>query len=164
MSTLFEKMGKRYTEYMTLQGRNQARRVLLSQGNSVLEDLGISRELLESGVSAWPWKVAVDQPVPVAITPHITPHITPQITPHISRREQNRAIRELRALSDKDLRDIGVSRGSIVDVVKNGRPGLDAPVIPAASWSIVANQAIGTASVDLDDTAANAPLQSSAAA
>ncbi len=68
MSTLFEKFGKRYAEYKTRQGRHQARSILLSQGNAVLEDLGISRELLESGVNAWPWKTTVEQPVPVAVT------------------------------------------------------------------------------------------------
>ena len=151
MSTLFEKFGKRYAEYKTRQGRHQARSILLSQGNAVLEDLGISRELLESGVSAWPWKTTVEQPVPVAVTPHC------------SRREQNRAIRELRAMSNKDLRDIGVSRSSIVNIVKNGRPGLDVPAASETAWSALANQTTGTASVDLDETAANAPLPSSSA-
>ena len=154
MSTLFDRLGTRYTEYMTHQGRYQARRVLLSQSNAVLEDLGISRHLLESGINAWPWQTTVEQPAPVAVTPSY----------RYSRREQNRAIRELRALSDKELRDIGVSRGSIVDVVKNGRPGLDVHAVPAVAWSASANQTTGTASVDLDETAANAPLSSSAAA
>ena len=152
MSALFEKLSTRYTEYMIHQGRNQARRVLLSQGNAVLEDLGISRDLLESGLSAWPWKVAVDQPAPMAITPKS------------SRREQNRAIRVLRAFSDKELRDIGVSRDSIIDAVRNGRPGMDRTAVPAVAWKTLAKESIGTASVDLDDTAANAPLQSTVAA
>lgn len=152
MSALFENIGTRYAEYMTRQGRYQARGVLLSQGNAVLEDLGISRELLESGVSAWPWKLVVDQPVPVVTTQQF------------SWGERRRAIRELRALSNKELQDIGISRDSIVDAVKNGRPGAAYPEVRAADWSTLANDAIGTASDDFDSTAANTPLQSTVAA
>jgi len=152
MSALFEKLGTRYTQYMIRQGRNQARHVLLSQSDNVLEDLGISRDLLEAGVNAWPWSSAVEQPVPLAIA-----------SPN-SWLEQRRAIRELRALSDRELQDIGINRGSIVDRVKNGRPGLDTPAVPAATWKNLAKQPVGAAPVDLDDTAANAPLTKSAAA
>lgn len=37
----------------------------------------------------------------------------------------HRAIRELRALSDRDLDDLGFSRNNIEDAVRNGRKGVD---------------------------------------
>ena len=40
-------------------------------------------------------------------------------------RELRKAERQLQALSDKELRDLGISRGEIPYVVRNGRPGID---------------------------------------
>ena len=40
-------------------------------------------------------------------------------------KEIRRAIRELRALSDRDLNDLGFSRSNIENVVRNGRKDLD---------------------------------------
>jgi hypothetical protein len=40
-------------------------------------------------------------------------------------KEIRRAIRELRALSDRDLDDLGLSRSSIEAAVRNGRRGVD---------------------------------------
>ena len=39
--------------------------------------------------------------------------------------EIREAERQLKALSDKELRDLGISRGEIPHVVRNGRPGID---------------------------------------
>lgn len=153
MSALLQTIGTRYTEYMIQKGRNQARQVLLSQNDTILEDLGISRGLLESGLKAWPWKTTVEQPAPELA-----------VKRQYNWLEELRAIRELRALSNKELLDIGINRGSIVDAVKNGRPGVEVAALPAGNWSNLANQAIGTASVDLDETAANTPLPNTAAA
>jgi len=40
-------------------------------------------------------------------------------------KELREAERQLQALSDKELQDLGISRGEIPYVVRNGRPGLD---------------------------------------
>lgn len=40
-------------------------------------------------------------------------------------KEIRRAIRELRALSDRDLDDLGFSRSNIEDAVRNGRKAAD---------------------------------------
>jgi uncharacterized protein YjiS (DUF1127 family) len=40
----------------------------------------------------------------------------------VSRAETRRAIAELRGLSDAQLRDIGIDRGSIIYSVKHGKP------------------------------------------
>lgn len=41
--------------YMTYTGRVKTREVLLTYSDRMLVDAGFSRELLESGVKAWPW-------------------------------------------------------------------------------------------------------------
>lgn len=38
-------------------GRNVVRDELLSKDDRFLADIGISRELLEEGVGAWPWRI-----------------------------------------------------------------------------------------------------------
>lgn len=154
MYAFLENIGTRYIDYMIRRGRSQARHVLMAKSDSILEDLGISRELLESGVSAWPWTEGVERTEPMVISKQVEP----------SRSQQKRAIRELQALSDRDLHDLGVGRGSIAEMVRFGRPDIDVPAIQHNSWKNLANDSIGAAAVNLDDTAANAPLSKSAAA
>ena len=100
---------KGYENYMTRVGRSQARRVLLTQDQRALEDMGISYSLLLKGTSEWPWREDTEaaEYAPIKDTP--------------SRRDEKRAIRELRAMTNAELRDIGISRGGIVDAVRNGR-------------------------------------------
>lgn len=43
-------------------------------------------------------------------------------TPRMSRRAKRRAIAELRGLSDNQLKDIGIDRGSITHSVMHGKP------------------------------------------
>lgn len=40
--------------------RIRTRRELLDRSNRILEDIGISRALLEDGVHAWPWRDGFD--------------------------------------------------------------------------------------------------------
>ena len=40
---------------------------------------------------------------------------------------ENDALRELQKYSDKELADIGITRGEIRHVVKHGRAGIDVP-------------------------------------
>jgi len=74
-----------------------------------LEDVGISRDLLLQGVSQWPWRadavISTDQPE------------------KLSTAEINKAIRELSDMTDKELWDLGIARGSIRQVVTNGPEG-----------------------------------------
>jgi len=44
-----------------------------------------------------------------------------------ARKANRKAIAELRALSDAQLKDIGINRGSITYSVMNGKPDGDAP-------------------------------------
>jgi len=87
-------------------GRRKALAELNTLSDQTLENLGISRSLLSQGISAWPWKS--DMEVNSAALPN-------------KRSEIKAAIRELQALNDKDLADIGISRGEIAHVVKYGR-------------------------------------------
>ena len=47
----------RFQNYMTRLANVKTRRILLQLDDRVLQDAGISRELLLSGVSAWPWRI-----------------------------------------------------------------------------------------------------------
>jgi len=70
-----------------------------------LDDLGISRSLLSQGISSWPWKSDMEVNSTALSS---------------KRREIKAAIKELQALNDKELADIGISRGEITHVVKFG--------------------------------------------
>lgn len=91
--------------------RARTRRILLDRSDRFLEDVGISRELLEAGVHAWPWRV--DGSVP------------PAEPVRESRRGLRKAIRELNAYSDRELADLGLARADIPRAVLYGRPGID---------------------------------------
>lgn len=39
--------------------KDRARRELLMQSDRFLDDVGLSRDLLEAGVRAWPWRIDV---------------------------------------------------------------------------------------------------------
>lgn len=99
----------RYDNHMTMKGRREVRKILLNKSPRALEDMGIDLYLLNQGVEAWPWRTGE---VPA----------TPARAVAVSKsREQRRAIRELRSMSNAELSDIGITRGSIVDAVKHGR-------------------------------------------
>lgn len=87
-------------------GRRKALSELNKMGDRTLEDLGISRALLSQGVVAWPWKSNME--------------LNNTVKPS-KRSDIRAAINELRALNDRDLADIGISRGEIAHVVKFGR-------------------------------------------
>ncbi len=87
-------------------GRRKALAELNTMSDRTLEDLGISRALLSQGISSWPWKSNME----VANAAKTS-----------KRSEIKAAIKELQALNDKELADIGISRGEIAHVVKHGR-------------------------------------------
>ncbi len=90
----------------------EARAHLLSLDDRLLEDAGFSRELLEQGVKAWPWRSAE----------YLKNNQPPVMQ---SQQDLNTAASTLRGFSDKDLRDLGIGRGEIGYVVRHGRPGFD---------------------------------------
>lgn len=110
MYRMFRNMARGYERYMTYRGRSIARDTLLRCDDRVLADNGFSRDLLELGVKAWPWRVE-------------EPETT--IMPAAMLRSTRQAIAELEAYSDADLQDLGISRGSIRQSVMAGRVGIE---------------------------------------
>ena len=90
--------------------RSLERRNLLELDARVLADIGISRELLEWGVGAWPWRMQQDD-VPAPYIP--------------SRTVVKQAVAELSAYTDRELNDLGLTRGGIEDAVVYGRVGIE---------------------------------------
>ena len=96
---------------MTYAGRKRALEILLNSSDRILTDAGLSRELLEQGVRAWPWKAEqLDQKQQPIMFDKIA---------------SDRAIKELSTYSEPELHDLGITRGSIEEVVKHGRPGIE---------------------------------------
>ena len=88
-------------------GRRKALAELNTMSDRTLEDLGISRALLSQGIQSWPWKSNMEG---INDSPS-----------HSKSNEIKAAIKELQAYNDRDLADLGISRGEIVDLVTNGR-------------------------------------------
>jgi len=87
-------------------GRRRALAELNTMSDRTLEDLGISRSLLSQGIQSWPWKSNMELNNVAAVS---------------KSKEIKAAIKELQAYNDRDLADLGISRGEIVDIVMNGR-------------------------------------------
>ena len=104
-------------------GRARTRDVLLRQSDRTLADAGFSRELLLAGVRAWPWRAegASDDARDAAEL----------------RERQRRAVRELRAMDDRELDDLAIARADIPRVVREGRAGIEV-VRPAQDDRIAA--------------------------
>ena len=95
-----------------IQALKETRAYLLSLDDRLLEDAGFSRTLLKQGLKAWPWRSA-----------EYSENNNHQ--PRPGQKELNKAASTLRGFSDKDLRDLGISRGEIGYVVEHGRAGFD---------------------------------------
>ena len=93
--------------------RSRLRHSLLQLDARLLADAGFSRELVEAGVRAWPWRTPAEPEglgsLPFGRRP--------------TEADYRAAIAELESYSDADLLDLGLSRGAIPEAVRNGRPG-----------------------------------------
>lgn len=106
-----KKLADRYNGYMINLGKKRALEVLLNTSDRMLEDAGFSRELLEQGVKAWPWKLQHDEQ---------------QLEPlGFEELANERAVGELETLSERELHDLGIARGSIKEAVQNGRRNIE---------------------------------------
>lgn len=97
-------------------GHARARGELLQLSDHILDDIGISRRLLEQGVDAWPWR---EDGATAAATKQATLDFKP-------------AIAELRRYNDAELNELGIARSRIQTVVEKGREGIDSPYDAAA--------------------------------
>ena len=57
MFPIVKKIASRYNSYMTTMARARTLEVLLNSSDRLLDDAGFSRDLLEQGVAAWPWRI-----------------------------------------------------------------------------------------------------------
>lgn len=119
MSTTFQSMKAGFFRYFTQIAHARVRQELLYRDDEFLASAGISRQLLEQGINAWPWRLQdaelESQPQP--------PEQNTEIA--VSKREYAKAVAELNGYSDAELADLGISRGSIKYAVRHGRPGID---------------------------------------
>ena|SRR5450631_2222746 len=91
--------------------KRRDRKLLLKLDDRTLADIAISREMLEQGVKAWPWRLPEDSVQVAAVAGSF-----------------RTAVRELESYNDAELADLGISRGSIQDAVLHGRPGIEQPL------------------------------------
>ena len=103
-------------------GRERLRRHLLGLSDRTLEDAGFSRELLESGADAWPWRAQAEDH---GVRPGVG-------RAGLANREIKQAVTELNAYSDVELADLGLARHQIEDAVRYGRPGYEGKLGHAA--------------------------------
>lgn len=94
-----------------MRARRSVREELLSLSEARLDDLGFDRNLLFQGVNAWPWRAETET--------FVKPETESQ--PVLTRRELRRAERELQAMSDRELSELGIARSDIRRAV-NGEP------------------------------------------
>lgn len=127
MNRLFALAGSSYNRIKTNLARRQALNALMRQSDATLRDIGISRELLHAGVDCWPWHAIERPPLRASSVTRVSPNTA----------EATRAVRELKSYSDRELRDIGITRDTIAEAVYHGRGGVghtavhDVPAIGA---------------------------------
>ena len=115
MTSFLHKIWAGYETAMIRVGRDHARRQLLRMSDRSLADAGFSRDLLEAGVGAWPWRREEADAALVAA-----------LGEERARRAAERcAVRELEAYGDADLADLGIARADIERAVREGRAGLE---------------------------------------
>jgi len=102
-------MIKTIQRYLQNHALHRTRNTLLTMSERQLEDAGISRALLLEGISQWPWRAEQ------------LDNVTEQ-PPKSDSAEIRRAIKELSAMSDRELWDLGIHRGNIRQAVETGRP------------------------------------------
>ena len=100
--------------FLTWLERSRLRQKLLRMDERRLSDIGYSRALLEDGMRAWPWRLQIDS---IAGLGRLN------FSDAFRRSDYAKAVAELRAYSDAELSDLGMTRGIIEEAVRNGRPG-----------------------------------------
>ncbi len=98
-------MFKAFKIHMQNYALHKTRAHLMGLTDRQLDDAGISRYLLNQGVDAWPWR----EQEGVARQPA-----------RLNSKEIDSAIRELSRMSNRELRDIGIDRGTIRHSVLHG--------------------------------------------
>ena len=108
-------------------GRRMARTQLLNMSDRQLNDFGVSRHLLMEGISAWPWRDASTADLAGEGLARI-PAITNVGKNVIGAKDIKKAVKELSSFSDRELAELGVTRHSIEESVRYGRPAIEGTV------------------------------------
>jgi len=82
-------------------GRERARHELLRLDPRLIEDAGLSRELLHQGIGSWPWRLKDEAEA-----------LEASRAANYAAKAEKRAIRELSAMSDKELADLVMKKSS----------------------------------------------------
>jgi len=107
---------KRITNYLEYYAKVRTHQILLTLSERQLEDAGISKELVLKGTSAWPWRFeepSVALPVKASVSKI-------KATSLVTDEEFKRAMDDLHQMSDRELRDLGITRGEINTAVRYG--------------------------------------------
>lgn len=113
-----KKLAKHLMNYMEYYGKVKSRQLLLGLSDRQLEDAGISKELLLKGTNEWPWRVEVQ---PVAPLNNLDlAHLNDIVPAPVRNDEYQQAVTDLDKMSDRELLDMGISRGEIRHAVKYG--------------------------------------------
>lgn len=99
---ILKSLSSSFNSYFTHMGRARAREILLKNSDRMLEDAGLSRELLESGVKAWPWRAPAQELLPLAFD-------------HF---DKSSAMLETTEGSDFELKNTGITTGSFPEAVE----------------------------------------------
>lgn len=69
MSGKFAVLKKGFNRFTAELARDRVRREFLARDDRFLDDVGVSRELLEQGLAAWPWKAGQQPARAVVVKP-----------------------------------------------------------------------------------------------
>lgn len=98
LSNIWQSMQRHFANL----ARARAQSTLLTMGPEWVERYGYSYRALRSGIDAWPWRQTPEKAA--------------------EEKEIRRAIRELKDLSDRELRALGSARSGIESAVRHGHP------------------------------------------
>ena len=122
--SIFNTISTKFLASTERRGRRMARQELMRMSDRQLEDFGMSRHLLMEGISAWPWQNIPAEKVAernLASIPAIS-YVAKDVQGVKAIRE---AVGELSAYSDRELAELGVTRHTIEEAVRFGRPAIE---------------------------------------
>jgi uncharacterized protein YjiS (DUF1127 family) len=128
MNTFFKTIKETFLKAVMRNSQSRLRLQLLGMSDRRLKDFGFSRESLLEGISAWPWRADGVADAVAAGTSlqaeglSVVPTVTQVAAAKVSRKSIRKAVNELRSYSDRELTELGLSRQSIKEVVRYGRP------------------------------------------
>ncbi|MFK8081942.1 MAG: hypothetical protein AB8B97_16775 [Granulosicoccus sp.] len=121
--TLFHKITNSIRQSAEKRARARDCEQLLKMSDRQLADCGFSRLQLLDGVDSWPWRVQHETNDLSSVVPS-KPESASKKRRH-NAREIRKAIKELSAYSDRELTEMGITRGSIKEVVRTGRASVE---------------------------------------